>query len=49
MIHRVITILFYFTQRGRPSVMQIAELALGSDGKVVCERNKYAPATQPSK
>jgi hypothetical protein len=42
-------LLFYFTQHGRTSVLQMAELTLGADGKVVCERNKYAPATQSSK
>jgi hypothetical protein len=42
-------LLFHFTQHGRPSVMQIAELTLGADRKVVCERNKYASVPQPSK
>jgi hypothetical protein len=35
-------VIFYFTQRGRPSMIQVAELEIGADGKVVCTRNKYA-------
>jgi hypothetical protein len=35
-------VLFYFTQFGKRTVMQMAELALGEDGKVQCDRNKYA-------
>lgn len=39
-------VLFYFTHQGNTTVMQIAELELGADGKVTCDRNKYAqPAT----
>ncbi len=47
-------VLFYFTHQGNQTVMQIAELELGADGKVTCDRNKYAkagaasgPATRP--
>ena len=35
-------VIFYFTQRGRESMMQVTELELGADGKVVCNRNKHA-------
>jgi hypothetical protein len=42
-------LLFYFTHQGNQTVMQLAELELGPDGKVFCNRNKYAPATQPAK
>lgn len=34
-------LLFYFTHQDRQTVMQIAELELGTDGKVFCNRNKY--------
>jgi hypothetical protein len=37
-------LVFYFTQRGPASVIQLAELDLDADGKAVCDRNKYAPA-----
>jgi hypothetical protein len=35
-------VLFYFTQFGNKSYMQMAEITLGADGKLVCDRNKYA-------
>ena len=35
-------LLYYFTHQGNLSVMQVAELELGADGKVTCNRNKYA-------
>jgi hypothetical protein len=41
-------LVYYFTQQGRPTVMQLAELELGPDGKMVCNRNKFAPATRPA-
>ena len=34
-------ILFYFTQERQKSYMQMAEITLGNDGKLVCDRNKY--------
>jgi hypothetical protein len=41
-------LIFYFTQRGRRSVIQLAELELAPDGTVTCNRNKYAqPSTNP--
>ena len=42
-------LVFYFTQQRTLSVIQLAELELGADGKVFCNRNKYAPAAQPGK
>lgn len=36
-------ILFYFTHQGNQTVMQITEIEMGPDGKVFCNRNKYAP------
>lgn len=41
-------VLFYFTHQGNQTVMQIAELELDQDGKVVCNRNKYAAPTSSS-
>jgi hypothetical protein len=38
-------LIFYFTQRGRRSVIQLAELELAPDGTVTCDRNKFAGAT----
>jgi len=35
-------LLFYFTHQERRTVMQLAELELGADGKAFCNRNKYA-------
>jgi hypothetical protein len=35
-------VMFYFTQRGHRTMMQVADLELGEDGKVFCNRNKYA-------
>jgi hypothetical protein len=34
-------LLFYFTHQDRHTVIQIAELELGADGKAFCNRNKY--------
>ena len=34
-------ILFYFTHDGQKTYMQMAEITLGSDGKLLCDRNKY--------
>jgi len=42
-------IVYYFTEFNRHAYIQIAELEMGTDGKPFCNRNKYAPATQPSK
>jgi hypothetical protein len=42
-------LIFYFTQRGRQSVIQLAELELTPENTVICNRNKYAttaPTTQ---
>ena len=36
-------VVFYSTHQGNQTVMQIAELELDKDGKVVCNRNQYAP------
>ncbi len=36
-------LVFYFTHQGRQTIIQLAELELASDGKVICNRNKYAP------
>ncbi|HVT89255.1 MAG TPA: hypothetical protein VHD56_10415 [Tepidisphaeraceae bacterium] len=41
-------LVYYFTHQGNQTVMQLAELEMGADGKPVCNRNKYAPATQPA-
>lgn len=38
-------IVYYFTHQGNRTVMQVAELELGADGKVTVDRNKYAGAT----
>jgi hypothetical protein len=35
-------VLFYFTHDGNKTVMQMAEITIGDDGKLVCDRNKYA-------
>jgi len=35
-------ILFYFTHAGNRTVMQLAEVTLGEDGKLACDRNRYA-------
>jgi hypothetical protein len=42
-------LVYYFTESNRHAYMQLAELELGADGKVICNRNKYAPATEPGK
>jgi hypothetical protein len=34
-------VLFYFTHDGKKSYIQMAEITLGSDGKLNCDRNKY--------
>jgi len=35
-------VLFYFTHDGNRTVMQMAEVSLGEDGTLVCDRNRYA-------
>lgn len=40
-------LVYYFTESNRHAYMQLAELEMGADGKVFCNRNKYAPTTQP--
>jgi hypothetical protein len=35
-------LVFYFTHRGRRSVIQLAELELAPDGTIKCDRNKHA-------
>jgi hypothetical protein len=42
-------LVYYFTEANRHAYMQIAELEMGADGKLICDRNKFAPATQPVK
>ncbi len=34
-------VLFYFTHQGRKTYMQMAEITMGEDGKLACDRNKY--------
>jgi hypothetical protein len=41
-------LVYYFTEFRRHAYMQVVELELDADGKPVCNRNKYAPATQPA-
>jgi len=41
-------LVYYFTHQRNQTVMQLAEVEMGPDGKLVCNRNKYAPATQPA-
>ena len=38
-------VLFYFTHDGNKTYMQMAEITLGDDGKLVCDRNRYAPSS----
>lgn len=35
-------LMYYFTHQGNQTVIQLAELELGADGIVFCNRNKYA-------
>jgi hypothetical protein len=42
-------LVFYFTQQRNLTWLQLAELEVGTDGKMFCNRNKYAPAAQPEK
>jgi predicted GH43/DUF377 family glycosyl hydrolase len=42
-------LMFYFTQQRTLTWIQLAELEMGADGKVFCNRNKYASAVQPAK
>jgi len=42
-------LMFYFTHQGLQTVIQLAELELGADGKVFCNRNKYAETTTKQK
>jgi hypothetical protein len=41
-------LLFYFVHRGNRTVIQLAEVTLGNDGKLHCDRNKYAATTPTS-
>ncbi len=43
-------LVFYFTHQGKRTVIQLAELEVTAEGKVVCNRNKYAgaAATRPA-
>ena len=34
-------VLFYFTHAGKQTYMQMAEITMGEDGKLACDRNKY--------
>jgi hypothetical protein len=34
-------VLFYFTHDGNKTYIQLAEITLGADGKLVCDRDKY--------
>ena len=43
------SLIFYFTQQRTLTWIQLAELELGTDGKVFCNRNKYASTTQFAK
>jgi hypothetical protein len=38
-------VLFYFTHNGNRTYMQMAEVTLGEDGKLMCDRNKYVATT----
>lgn len=35
-------VLFYFTHDGNKTLMQMAEITLGDDGRLKCDRNQYA-------
>lgn len=35
-------LLFYFTHDGKSTVMQVAEIEMGDDGTLVCDRNRHA-------
>lgn len=35
-------LLFYFTHNGKSTVMQVAEIEMGDDGTLVCDRNRHA-------
>ncbi len=41
-------VVFYFTHQGKRTVMQVAEVEMSANGKLTCNRNKYAPTTAPS-
>jgi hypothetical protein len=41
-------LVYYFTHQGNQTVIQLAEIEMGTDGKPICNRNKYAPTTQPA-
>jgi hypothetical protein len=41
-------VLFYFTHQGNKTYMQMAEITLGDDGKLACDRNKYLATTPPA-
>lgn len=40
-------LVYYFTHQRNLTVMQVAEIEMGADGKPFVNRNKYAPSTQP--
>ena len=48
-------VLFYFAHDGNKTYIQLGEITLGEDGKLVCDRDKYlattptTPATQPTR
>lgn len=42
-------IMYYFTQQRNLTWIQVGELELGADGKVFCNRNKYAATTPAAK
>ena len=41
-------VLFYFTHDRKETYMQMAEITLGDDGKLVCDRNEYATKEEMS-
>jgi hypothetical protein len=40
-------VLFYFTHRGKETYMQMAEITLGDDGKLLSSRPAYLPGQRP--
>ena len=40
---------FLFYATAQSDFAALAELEVGTDGKMFCNRNKYAPAAQPEK
>lgn len=37
-------VLFYFTHDSKKTLMQMAEITMGSDGRLLCDRNQYSHA-----